>query len=180
VEGTSMSRIADEAELSKGAVYLYFPRKESIVYEILYEFLTDLKNDTAGVSAERGTGYEKAGRILQTLSAHYHQKEELLTLARYLDYRFPSSDDTVEEAERCISVLDDLKRMAAEVIHEGQKDGSIRDDLDPSLTSATIVHGVESFLLKFGTRERIESLDDGYEAKELVDHLLDLILYSLH
>ncbi len=186
-----MSKIAEEAELSKGTLYLYFRKKESIVYEILYGFLTDLWSRTRQAAETEGTGYEKAERMLQAFSSYYHRNDEFLTLSRYLDYQVKSSAEAGEEAKRCFDVVEEMKRTAVEVMQTGVRDGSIRSDIDPVLTSATVVHMVESFLLKFSTRRSVTDNDyrqsrtdkqqDYFEfdPKEMVDHLLHLILYSL-
>lgn len=179
IEETSMNRIAEKAELSKGTLYLYFKKKESIVYELLYNYLTDLK-ERVHEAVEGGTsGYDKSKGILHAFSEYHHENEEYINLARYLDYQVKAVSLAEEEAKRCFSVIDDLKQTAVTIIREGQSDGSIRKDIDPALTAATIVHVVESFLLKLSTRRQVVAERSNFGTRELVDHLLELLLYSL-
>jgi len=180
IEGTSMSRIAEEAELSKGALYLYFRRKESIVYEILYSYLRDMQEKILKAETGAKNGYEKAGRILEAFSGYYHSHGEFLSLSRYLDYQSKSAQSISEEARRCFSVIDELRGHAVALIEEGQRDGSIRKSLDPGLTATTIVHVVESSLLKCAADPILANGETAYEPKRIVDHLLDMILSSLH
>lgn len=179
IEGTSMTRIAERAELSKGALYLYFHKKESIVYELLFDFLIRLKELIREASQSEESGYERSRRILESFLAFYHTHNDYLILSRYIDYQVSSISEAGEDALRCFEIIDEMKRIAVRVIREGQADGSIRRELDPELTSATVVHVVESFLLKISTREKYFTERSNYEPRELVDHLLELILYSL-
>ncbi|MFO7850265.1 MAG: TetR/AcrR family transcriptional regulator [Spirochaetia bacterium] len=179
IEETTMNRIAGEAELSKGTLYLYFKKKESIVYELLFNRLTELKERVLKAAHTGTTGYDKSKRILEAFSAYHHENEEYINLSRYIDYQIKSVSLADEEASRCLSVIDDLKQTAVEIIREGQQDGSVRKNIDPALTAATIVHVVESFLLKLSTRKQVVAERSQYETKKLVDHLLELMLYSL-
>ena len=174
-----MTKVAEHSELSKGTLYLYFRNKESIVYELLLDFLNELKRRVEEAAKQEGSGYEKSKCILETFSSYHRENEEYLNLSRYLDYQVSSVTDAGEEASRCFSVIDELKQISVGVIRGGQKDGSIRSDLDPALTAATVVHVVESFLLKLSTRKQIVAERSKYEPKELVEHLLGLILSSL-
>lgn len=174
-----MTRIAEHSELSKGALYLYFRNKESIVYELLLDFLEELKRRVENAASREGSGYEKSERILETFSSYHREHDQYLNLSRYLDYQVSSVAEAGEEASRCFSVIDELKQISVEVIRIGQDDGSIRSDIDPALTAATVVHVVESFLLKLSTRKQIVAERSEYEPKELVDHLLGLLLSSL-
>lgn len=179
IEETSMNRIAENAELSKGTLYLYFKKKESIVYELLFDYLTDLKERVYEAVGGGTTGYDKSKRILEAFSAYHHENEEYINLARYLDYQVKAVSLAEDDAKRCFSVIDELKQTAVTIIREGQKDGSIRKDIDPALTAATIVHVVESFLLKLSTRKQVVAERSNFDTQELVDHVLELLLYSL-
>ncbi|MFW6181976.1 MAG: TetR/AcrR family transcriptional regulator [Spirochaetota bacterium] len=179
LEATTMEDIAREAELSKGTLYLYFENKEELIYALLLEVLEGLKERVERACGGGGSGYDRARRIIRAYLEHQREHFEYLHLSQYLDYQVSAHTGAGSTAYRCFAVIDDMKTTVIRVLREGQEDGSIRAGLDPEKTAVTYVHAMESFVQKLAARGRYLHERTGYPPRELIEHLLELMLYSL-
>ena len=73
VNMATMDEVAEEAELSKGTLYLYFRSKEELFLGIAYRALTLLKEMFETAVAAAPTGLEKVRAIGE---AHYHYSHQ--------------------------------------------------------------------------------------------------------
>lgn len=179
VENTTMSDIADEAELSKGALYLYFKSKEELVYTLLYSILHRFRDRIVAAAAPAGRGLEKIRAMRTAYVSVFAEYSDYLYLFHYLDYRSHTIDRQDSGAWRCFRVIDDLKEQLVRTLQLGQADGSMRADFDARKTAEMQVHMIESFLQRIASRDAFIKQRSAYRPEELVEQMFDMIEYYL-
>jgi TetR/AcrR family transcriptional regulator len=137
----SMDEVANLAEVSKGTLYLYFKNKESLFLgigvranKVAVEFLQ--------MGIDRGDrGIEK---VLEAVSAyhefsvkypHYFRLKSLSDEITNRPFRDGSDDP---QMDMCMESGMACGRALAGAIEDGIKDGSIRSDIDPMITTLLI------------------------------------------
>ncbi len=161
-EDVTMNQIADEAELNKATLYLYFKNKEALFAELVFMGVQILKEMFLECKTENITGGEQ---VMRMGSAYYRfakdYPEYLRLITFYGTERFskekPYGDEIGSGYGVCRLILQDA-------IEGGINDGSVRGDLDPFLTSMYMMisfMGVLSMEDKW--RRVIEGQDYSYE-----------------
>jgi len=123
---TRMSDIAKAANVADGTVYLYFDGKKEILSKIFEERM--------GWSLERGRdeleridgAVEKLRRIIEL---HLEDLGENPELATVFQIELRHSTGFMELYSR--GYLRDYFQLITEVLEEGQREGSVRSDIDP-------------------------------------------------
>lgn len=129
VASTTVREIADEVGILSGSLYHHFDSKDSMVQEIVMNYLQDLRERSRESAALAGTARERLRRLvtasLDVAEAHpnatqIYQNELvfLRTLPRY---------ESIGQA------AGDVHRSWAEVIDSGVAAGEFRSDLDAKL-----------------------------------------------
>jgi len=185
-EKTRMIEIAEDCDLSKGTLYLYFKNKEDLaqgVVERSYDILIEFLNSAADRAAR---GIEKLRAMLDAFRQFYHTENQHFYLAtvleNYLD--LPPCLETrpshpVGEAENGLfSRIFLIRRMIIDSIRLGIEDGSIRPTLDAEVASVAYME------LVFGFYKEIfdhgESLDKRMVPLErLIGEVNDLMIRTL-
>lgn len=184
-EKTRMIEIAEDCDLSKGTLYLYFRNKEDLAqgvversYDIMIEFLKD--------AAERaGRGLDKLRAMLDAFRRFYHEQNQHFYLAtileNYLDLP-PCQDspqsDPLDAGNGFFSRIFLIRRIIVDSIRRGIEDGSIRSSLDAEVASVAYME------LVFGFYKEIfdhgESLDRRMVPLErLMQEVNDLLITTL-
>ncbi|TVQ37264.1 MAG: TetR/AcrR family transcriptional regulator [Spirochaetaceae bacterium] len=179
VENTTMTDIADEAELSKGALYLYFKSKEELIYTLLSSILHTFKDRIVEAAATAGLGLEKIRAMRAAYVAVFAEYSDYLYLFHYLDYRSHAVDRQDSGAWRCFRVIDDLKEQLVHTLQLGQADGSMRAGFDARKSAEMQVHMIESFLQRIASRDAFIKQRSTYQPEELVEQMFDMIEYYL-
>ena len=131
----TMDDVAEEAELSKGTLYLYFKSKEELYFGIVKRGLEILEKMFKQAVENEKTGLKKVSAIGK---AYYQYCKEYPKYFKSMIY-FESKELDFEN-KHSIAADVDLKghsviKIIAEAIQTGIEDGSIRPDLDPIKTA---------------------------------------------
>ena len=122
-EQSTVDDIADEAELSKGTIYLYFDSKEEILYEIVYrghKILTMLFKEAVTSSA---TGIDRVAAIGKAYTRFFSEYNGYFeAMLNYHGEHKIASEDV------------NPMFVLTGAISSGIEDGTIRADLDPLKT----------------------------------------------
>jgi len=133
-ENTTMDDIAEQAELSKGTLYLYFKSKEELYSEIIKKgekILTDLFKEAVNTNEN---GLCKVKNIGEAFIKFYNEYQEFHE-AILLGHSKTHIQDDEKKCEDCKDGKVESNQVFVEAIEEGIKDGSIRSDVDPLKTS---------------------------------------------
>jgi len=131
-DNVSMEDIAEEVELSKGALYFYFKSKDSIFIAIVTrkhsEFIRLLRERLKDLT----TGGDKLRTVIQCYVDFVKENPEYnnmaCTFGPVIWSRMESKDEKPLEKNSI-----DYIALLSNAIKEGREDGTIRRDLDPAL-----------------------------------------------
>lgn len=132
-EAASMREVAEEAEVSKGALYLHFKSKEALFGAVLERHQRRSLDQVTAAAERYGTGLAKLWRVSKSVQ---HFIEEHRDYARALMALMASPDVEQQAANMFSDRLAELAaaetRLLEAVIATGVADGSLRPDLSPS------------------------------------------------
>jgi len=137
---TTMDQVADEAELSKGTLYLYFKSKEDLYLAINVRGMKILEKMFRGSQQPELSGLENVENIGRAYFA-FSQKHPNYFEAMIF-YESKNIADSLEDSciQSCEEQGERTLHVVAETVAAGIADGSIRNDADPMLT-ATVLWG---------------------------------------
>ncbi|NQT65081.1 MAG: TetR/AcrR family transcriptional regulator [FCB group bacterium] len=138
-EHATMNDIAEEAELSKGALYLYFHSKNELCMAILQRSLLILKGIFELLRDDiKQTGIEKLPKIAELFINFTKQyPNHYNSLLSYREHRenCPATGNVIKNT---INENKKINKIISNIIKVGQTDGSIKKDIDPEKLSLAI------------------------------------------
>ena len=132
LSGLTLSAVARELQLTKAALYYYFPSKEALVFELIY---LGLDNHSAAVECaikETSSGAGAIEALIRAAADHYGDRKDELRLA-YLVPQVGSAGATQIDAEMLAKIRpfnDRIYGAVAEKIRQDQDAGRIADEID--------------------------------------------------
>ncbi|MBI2896147.1 MAG: helix-turn-helix transcriptional regulator [Deltaproteobacteria bacterium] len=161
LEAATMDDVAARAELSKGALYLYFTNKDDLLAAILIAPLDEL---VARFEDEDGAPSTGAARVQRLLGLHVDFIRKNLDLLR-LAFRTQCQKALAEPPSSPLVVRERRRRLIdayARAIEEGRRDGSIRRSLDAQAVATHLwaaVFGVALLAIDDpDTKQRLDSV----------------------
>jgi AcrR family transcriptional regulator len=142
-ENSSMNEIAKESNFTKRTLYKYFASKDDLLFAVLnkgfLQFLTFMKAEIS--RAERG--FDQFHAAIFAYYQFYKNYPETLQLLRYISQ---SQAEASDSAQRFVDLKKDIMLEVIRTIETGQRDGSIRADLDARQTTYSITFVLMGFL----------------------------------
>ena len=176
-DAATMDDVAEEAELSKGTLYLYFKSKEELFHEIARKgekileelFANAIKNKKNGLYKVRAIGEA----FVKFYTEHHDYHKALL--------HGHSKKETANKNDcgACEDQKHNSNKIFINTIAEGINDGSIRKTIDPEATSFLLwgqTMGVLQLLEVQG--ELIEKIS-GRKPKDFLKYSFDFISEAL-
>lgn len=137
-ERSTMEDIADQAELSKGTLYLYFKSKEDLHLAVARKAIILLNSITEGVKKLDGDALEKLvhmGRACVEFSAsHPDHMKAIMTLE---GFDLQSISYSLQEMQTLI-YKESPVGMVIQIVEQGVKENIIRSDITPALIAHTL------------------------------------------
>ncbi len=135
---TTMDDIADQAELSKGTLYLYFKSKEDLHMAVASKAITILKSITDEVNQFRGSALEKLLQIgracIEFSNSHPDQMKAIMSLE---GFELQSISYTVQEMKDMI-YKESPVGLVIRIVEQGVGEKLIRNDIPPLLIAHTL------------------------------------------
>ncbi len=131
LETTTMDEVAEQAELSKGTLYLYFKNKEDLYLAVNARGLRIMTKMIRESTAKANDSLEK---IVATGKAYYHFYKtypDYFNLLLYYEILESSPEDKSNSASECEEIGMKGLDFFAGIIKEAINHGSIRTDIDP-------------------------------------------------
>ncbi len=177
-EQTTIEDIADKAELSKGALYLYFKSKEDLYVAVflhgldkLYQQMNTLRQDFGKIETEillkkmLDTYYNffyQSPEFIYTTSQVYHGKiQEKVAPSVW--------EAVIGKGKACLDVFSDI-------IEQGIRDGIFRD-VDCLKTASAFWAALTGIMMVVD--EEVEPQFINISQKELLDYTFELFIHSL-
>jgi len=128
-KATTMRDIAEAAGVLSGSLYHHFDSKESIIEELLREYVDELLADYRRIIAEGGSPREVLSRLANSVFASFAEHRAAIMVwqneRQTLDHRPGLAYLAQAQAE--------VERLWTEAIRQGIEAGEFREDLDPRL-----------------------------------------------
>lgn len=129
-DNVSMNDIANEVELSKATLYLYFKDKESLFFAIVLRGARILNAIYIERSKLEITGIEKIKAMGQGFAEFTKKHPDYFRMLCYSgSERFGTADN--DDAKEILELVSKNIELISEAFKEGMEDGTVRDDLDP-------------------------------------------------
>ena len=179
-ENTTMDDVAEEAELSKGTLYLYFKNKEDLYLAIHLRGNRIMHSlfETAVENAK--TGIEKTRAIGQAYVEFFNKYPNYFDAMLYFESRDIDFEDQDSVAAECIIEGKATLELLIEAIVTGIKDKSIRADIDPIKTALNLWGQTTGVLQVASLKERIILMKNfNISAEDVIEYCFDLIYHSL-
>lgn len=129
----NMDRVAQESELAKGTLYIYFKNKEEILAELSLKARNLLFQEFEKALQTQPTSLEKIKAILET-NYHFHKKYPLyydLVSLYEINNQFTETPELQASSYK-------ITQLIISLVENAQRDGSLRDGIDPMLFSMAI------------------------------------------
>lgn len=177
----SMEDIANDVELAKGTLYLYFKNKQSLFFTVVIKGLKILRDIFKEAADKEKYGKDK---ILSFSKAFFDYIQNYGDYYRLnLDTRSPRfikmfEENEIENAEEYLNYITDLFNITKDSVVSGINDKSLRQDLDPIQTSIFLGSSIKSAV--FITPEYEMLLKQCKITKDqYFDHSLNIILNGI-
>ena len=176
----TMDDVAEEAELSKGTIYLYFKNKEDLYLSIHLRGNRLLKSFFQKAVSKADTGIEKTKAIGEAYREFYNKYPDYFNAMIYYESHEINFEEPESVARQCLMEGKDTLELMVDAIQLGISDGSIRSDIDPIKTAINL-WGQTTGIIQIATlKEKIVLLRQySLTAKEVIDYCFDMIYHAI-
>jgi AcrR family transcriptional regulator len=183
MENATMDEVAEEAELSKGTLYIYFPSKEDLYLAITKRGLDILTAMFEKASAKAALGIEKIYTIGQAYRDFAKKHTDYFQAMAYFDLRVKEISKESPNARASIEQGEKVLTICAEAIQHGIEDSTIRSDIDPKKAAIVLwgqTNGILQLILNKGKHMKAMLNDFGFKTPdEIIAYSFEMIRRSL-
>ncbi len=179
LQNATMDDVAEEVELSKGTLYLYFKNKEDLYLAIHLRGNHILKNMFEQAVSKHKTGIEKVRAIGDAYFEFYKNYPDYFNAMIYYESREINWEDEDTIAAQCALVGKSTLEVLVQAIMTGINDETIRRDVDP-LKAAICLWGQSTGVIQIATlKEAMILAKHQIKPEEIIDYSFDLIFHAL-
>ncbi|WP_027000168.1 TetR/AcrR family transcriptional regulator [Eisenibacter elegans] len=179
LERASMEQIAQEAELSKGTLYLYFKNKEDLFKAVVLRGFIALRRKLKEAALPQDSGLENVKAISQAYISFANEHLGYFNaILLYQNDMFDSGDlngvsiKSLEGGNAVIGVL-------IHAIEKGIDDRSILPHIQPVETAFVLWSQITGLLQVIQRKMRIISFHYRIKSDDLLNHYFELLIRSL-
>ncbi|MEM7138642.1 MAG: TetR/AcrR family transcriptional regulator [Myxococcota bacterium] len=130
-EALRMDAVADAAELSKGTLYLYFQNKQALCAGVAARLIGEFIPLLEAHVADARSGLDAARRVLESYCEFTRENPQHFRFALTWLSAGEKLDDSTEAFRSYQQRVGEVLQHAVVAIERGQRDGSVRKDIDP-------------------------------------------------
>lgn len=176
-DNVSMNDIAEAAELSKGALYVYFSDKESLFLAIVLRGAGIMRDMFRGGVQKETIGIRKVEATGRAFFEFHRQYPDYYRLLHYAGSdRFDIS--CCAEGKEIMSLNEDVLAIMTEAIRTGIEDGTIREDVNP-LEMAIFLSTASETVLHLPPPLQSALASQGVSYEDYVEHALGFMRHAL-
>ena len=165
---STVARIAKEAGVADGTIYLYFKNKEDILVNFFqYKTRQVFEHFRTEVGQAQG-GLEKLRRLIRRHLAEFQQDRDMAILYQVGTHQI---DRIAEYQIREMSKM--YQDLVSEIVEAGQQEGTIRKSLYVGLVKRFILGGVDEVINTWLHSER------DYDLMSMADPLVELFIRGI-
>ncbi len=129
IEHATMDEVAEEAELSKGTLYLYFNSKEDLHFAICMRGLVMLKEKFEQAISKSNTVLQNLVQIGLTFVKFSKEYPDYFKVMSHFEGKnLDENQPRYQHTEK-----DNVMDVMVKLIEQGKNDGSIRNDINPNV-----------------------------------------------
>jgi len=175
----TMDDVAEEAELSKGTLYLYFKNKEDLYLAINLRGLKILSTMFTNAVSKHKTGIEKVKAVGEAYYQFYVDFPNYFNALIYWESHEIDLADAESWATECNKQGHESLDILVRAIQQGIEDNTLREDIDPVKT-ALFLWGSTSGLIQLMSMKGDHLQEDhGLNREEFFQYSFGLIHYML-
>lgn len=175
-----MDDVAEQAELSKGTLYLHFKNKEELYFGLTHRALVSLRQRFQTVLDEEASGLEKVLNIGYAYRQFSIDEPEFFkTIAFYEKTQLEGTEEGLEIVEKCHMEGQGALKLVSSALQQGIEDGSVSKDIEPWRT-AFLLQGLSNGILQLIAREgaHLEKLEL-FNTDDVIDDFIEFIKRAL-
>ena len=177
---TTMLDIAQESELSRRTIYLYFKSKEELSFRVMKDAYALLYSQlSTAITQCDGNAYEKLEAGLAAYMEFYKNDFDHLVFTLLFDYRVNPGDMDNEEARECLETTQSILSLISSVVEMGQEDKSLVPLDDPVKTAFTHVMMIQSTMQKLAVRQEWLQTTHKLTGPEMMEEMFRILLFSI-
>lgn len=177
---TTMLDIAEESELSRRTLYLYFNSKEELSYRVMREayilLFEKLKQATEKVE---GRAIDKLEAVKVAYMDFYTKNFDQLLFTLLFDYKINKNDVNDTEAKECFAVIQSIFEELISIFEQGQKDGSLLPQENVKRTALTYMTMIQATMQNTAVRKDWLRSIHKLTGKEVIDEMFSILLHAI-
>ena len=140
VRGTGLTHVADAVGMARSSLYHYYPDKDALVRDLVAELLADEEAVFASVEGGEGAHLARIETLIRTMIG---MLKPWSAVGRVL------LELRANETRRFRGLFRRIRGYLGTAIEDGQRDGEIASDIDPSLAAATLIAMFDGLFLQY-------------------------------
>ncbi len=137
--GTGVDRIAREAGVTKGALYYHFRDKEDLLFAAVTERVGEFERK---VLRDVGPGQDALTTLRRVVDACFFHATVSNHRRFIITLMVEALDTNPRLSEEFRAILRGMRSFLAEVLRRGQREGTVRSDVDLRRAAAMIAGGI--------------------------------------
>jgi AcrR family transcriptional regulator len=138
-QGTSIDRIARDAGVTKGAVYYHFRDKEELLFEAVKDRIDGFEKQ---VLKEVTPARDALTNLRQVIDSCYFHATVSNHRRFIITLMIEALDTNPRLSAEFRSILRRMRAFLAELLRDGQRQGTIRADVQPEAAAAAVTGGI--------------------------------------
>lgn len=179
IESVGINDIASAANVTRATVYRYFANRIEIVWALLRLYTELLIQDIPDEARNpQLSGAVRLQFVLQGFMKYYFQYPEHTLFAIQFDRMFNEQKNIEAMSEFKKEFFNDEFPLSG-LIALGIRDGSLRPNLDPVVTSTTILAIIWGIARRFASTYTTFEQDNNYSIRQIYQDICDVLLRGL-
>jgi AcrR family transcriptional regulator len=135
-EGTTLALLAKRVRMTKGAIYHHFPDKEALLRAVMEHVRRTWVRDVGGRIPQAGDALERLGALFDHQARLIDKEPSLCLLVTGMTLQSRALGRVAGVVE---GITDDFTALVRGILADGQRAGSVRDDLDAKDLARSVV-----------------------------------------
>lgn len=165
--GTSLRDIAQEANITKAALYYHFPNKEALFDKIVLESLEALLNQVREACAAATTPQDRIRAFMRTTAENYASNREGWIAS---SNAFRTHEDSPSKA-KAVALRDEYEKLLRGFIREGVESGALRA-VDPAMAGRALLATINSMSRWHNPKGKLSAV-------AVVEQFVDIVMGGL-
>jgi AcrR family transcriptional regulator len=145
IQNLTTKNLAAKMGFSEPALYRHFKNKTDILQSVLIFYRQELKGGVESILAKKNSGADKIQELMKFQFNHF-AKNPAVVMVIFSETSF-QYEETLSKV--VLSILNQKKNLLENIIQLGQKDQSVREDLNPPQLADIIMGSMRLTILRW-------------------------------